>query len=544
LQTQLISASFGIEFSSIPSEGVQFMTVMTHRAQMSVDTFGYHSINQEHILMRLEEDSARDLVAEPGNFLIVAKDKDSTHIINSTLGAINYFYSIYGNQLWHGPTVLSVLRASKQKWAWNWDALGDVICFEHPVGNATLHPNVFRVPPGTVLRFASGRLDQVTVQPVMPAAAATPERAIDALLHELQLWLDEDLTLSASGGLDSRLILAACLALRRRPRLVVMGSKDSTDRQIVEIIADRFKLEICPVELGPQDYVSYCHDIVSITNGTNAAHHWHTYIYPIKAGLSKHNRFLVGTNGEFARTFFLNFGIVARTIDYLPHMVMPLYWSLRDKATRTFRPEEIVTFTPEFRHLFKSPAKIERCQRFARRCFGRGILERFDNFYLRERIPMKIGNGIAMYNSTTTAIMPLLCHRWVAEVAGLPRRWRLGDNWHRFAIQRLCPELLEIPEAGIAPLTPSRAPPLYWRPGRKDRQHIVPYVALGKWLRTPIVLALLREREHLFDEIMERAVLRRILDEQAAAGTRKDAVSHLLMMALWLEQVHKLGPTA
>lgn len=522
------------------------MSPTARRTRLSLSTFGYHRISPNHLARKLEAGRERELVFEPGNFVLAITEGDTTYIISSLFGAINYFYSVYAGRLWHGPTVLSVLEASGQPWAWNWEVLGDVICLQHSLGDATLHPNVFRVPPATVLRFARGRLTTANVaQPEqLRAEAASPERALEAFVDELQLWLGDEVILSASGGLDSRLLLAGCLALGRRPQLVVMGSAAATDRQIVHHLADRLQLPLHPVELSIQDYHTHARHITCLTNGTNSAHHWHTYLYPRLAGLTKDQHFLIGTNGEFARTFYLNLGIAARIIDHLPRTSLLLHWYLRDKARRTFRAREVARFAPGFGGVFRLPGQWTRWQRFTGRGSGRGILTKLDTFYLRERLQNFLGNGIAMYNDTTTALMPLLSERWVAQVAGLPRRWRLGDNWHRFAIARLCPQLLDAPEAGVAATTPPRAPPLYWRPGRKYRRSLVPYAPYQRLFRDPATLALLRARAHLFDDVMERSVLLDILDEQARAGTRDDALAHLFMMAFWLERIRELDTRA
>ena len=135
--------------------------------------------------------------------------------------------------------------------------------------------------------------------------------------------------------------------------------------------------------------------------------------------------------------------------------------------------------------------------------------------------------------------MPMLSRSWVERVAGLPRRWRLGDNWHRDAIAQLYPKLLEFPEEGIAAHTSRKAPPFYWRPGRKDKRSLVRYWPADLFTH-PDILEQIRARAVLLEEIIERRTLFDILDEQANQGTRKNAVSHLLMLAAWLEQIKSL----
>ncbi len=513
---------------------------LINRSACKITSHGYHSMSADFILSKIELGQTTELVLRPGNFVVVVEDETNTWIVSSLFGIINYYYSIYSNKLWHGPYVLSILKASWQEWKWNWEVLGDVICLQHSVGEETLHPNVTRLPPATVLHFTDGQLSQQTVfhPENVEAVPGGPAQALAAFTEELDRWLSDASILSASGGLDSRTLLAGMLAAGQRPDLVVMGPPNGTDRRIVEEIARKLRLPVTAVTLDIEDYIEGAEAIVYLTNGTTAAEHWHTYIYPRKAGLTQASEFFVGTNGEFARTHYADMGVLARTVDLFPQRSLNFYWRLREK--RPFRADEIQTLMPDFASPFTEQGMRSRRRRFTEKCVGQSILDRFDRFYLRERIPMFIGNGIALYNATTTALMPMLSRPWVERVAGLPRRWRLGGNWHRYALAQLYPKLLEFPEEGIAACTSREAPLLYWRPGRKNKGSIVRYWPSDLFTH-PAILEQIRARAGLLQEIIEPRTLFGILDEQTSRGTRNDAISHLMMLAFWLEQIKAHG---
>jgi asparagine synthase (glutamine-hydrolysing) len=511
-----------------------------NRAACTITSHGYHNMADDLILSKIERGRAIELTEQPGNFVIAVEDETNTWLISSLFGIINYYYSVYSSKIWHGAYLLPILKESGQKWKWNWEVLGDVICLQHSVGEGTLHPNVTRLPPATVLHFTDGQLSLETAfHPAnVEAMPGGPAHTLAAFTEELGRWLSKASILSASGGLDSRTLLAGMLAAGQRPHLVVTGPPDGTDRQIVEEIARKLDLPVTAVMLNIEDYIEGAEAIVHLTNGTTAAEHWHTYIYPRKAGLNKAEEFFVGTNGEFARTHYANMGLVARTVDLFPERSLNVYWRLREK--RPFRADEIKTLAPDFAAQFTKEGMRSRRRRFTERCVGQSILDRFDRFYLRERITNFIGNGIALYNATTTALMPMLSRPWVERVAGLPRRWRLGDNWHRYALAQLYPKLLEFPEEGIAAHTSREAPLLYWRPGRKNKGGIVPYWPSDLFTH-PAVLEQLGARADLLQEIVERRTLRGILDDQATRDTRGDAISHLMMLAFWLKQLKAHG---
>ena len=181
------------------------------------------------------------------------------------------------------------------------------------------------------------------------------------------------------------------LAAGRRPDLVVMGPPNGSDRQIVEAVAKKLDLPVTAVALDIEDYIEAAAEIVHLTNGTLPAEHWHAYIYPRKAGLTRTDGFFVGTNGEFARTHYANMGLLARIVDYFPERSLEFYWKLREK--RPFRADEINMLAPEFGALFTEGSMKSRRRRFAEKCVGGSVLDRFDRFYLRERLPTSSATG-------------------------------------------------------------------------------------------------------------------------------------------------------
>ena len=162
---------------------------------------------------------------------------------------------------------------------WNYTAVGDLFAVGHTLDDDTLTES--RPYSAPIIKEARGDLTALTV----------------SILKE-SITNQGDTVLSASGGFDSRLLLAALLHLGIRPRLLVCGPRGNFDRDVVEEIGRKFSLEVIAVELCAQDYVDHAERIVALTGGAKTARHWHTFLYPLKAGLDPGCNIVVGTNGE------------------------------------------------------------------------------------------------------------------------------------------------------------------------------------------------------------------------------------------------------
>jgi asparagine synthase (glutamine-hydrolysing) len=73
-------------------------------------------------------------------------------------------------------------------------------------------------------------------------------------------------------------------------------------------------------------------------------------------------------------------------------------------------------------------------------------------YYFEQRVPNFYANGIKMYMDSSQWRSPFHSRRWIDQIWNLPASWKLGSNWHRFAIAKNMPKLLEFPEEnGLVP---------------------------------------------------------------------------------------------
>lgn len=301
----------------------------------------------------------------------------------------------------------------------------------------------------------------------------------------------------------------------------------------MEAIGHQFGLKVRGIELATEDYLEAAAKISCATSGTKPAAHWHTYIFTAKSGVTPNDRLLVGANGEFVRTYYLDKGIMALAADFLlPGIALREFW--KRKAKPALKNEELCGVSSE-----AADSLCDRSAQVARLAGARpggSPLRQLDHFYLEERVRHFVGNGLALYGLSAAWRTPFLSVPWIAEAEKLPRKWKLGNNWHRHAIARLCHKLLDFPEEHVAPAMAKTHPPLYWLPSRRQQQ-TVGYADYEKVFRDERILSLLLDHANDVSDLIDPGIIEKIVAEQRISGTRQRAVSILLALAVWRRSV-------
>ena len=362
---------------------------------------------------------------------------------------------------------------------WNYTAVGDLLAFDHTLGDDTLtESRPYSVP---LIEEVRGDLTALTVS-ILQESITNPRSIV----------------LSASGGFDSRLLLAALLHLGIRPRLMVCGPRGNFDRDVVEQMGRKLSLEVTAVELCAQDYVDHAERIVEVTGGTKAARHWHTFLYPLKAGLDTDCNIVVGANGESMRSYYFDRGLISNATRVLPsEPLLRRFW--RKRAKNPFRTEQLQGLSAPLREELCGQGLRRRIDRLVAASRGGDFLSSLDHFYYHQRVKNFIGNGLKLYRQFGEVIAPMTDRRWVAVAKSMPRRQKLGSRWHRQAIEKLCPELLSFPEQGTGRPMAVTPDPLYWK---KKRGVGPPYADYANWLRSPAFSDMVTNRRDSIRELM------------------------------------------
>jgi hypothetical protein len=502
--------------------------------ETSVEVFGYCHAPPARIAALIDSGNARDVVHLGGNFVIVATKGNEVWIVTSAYGVVGYFFSTGPGWFAHGQTVSDVLDHCAVDWKWNYQALADLFALEHITGCDTLHADIQRTPAASVFHWDGRALERWSATwaeiHAPYEARGSASRMVEILCEEVARNAGSSPVVSASGGFDSRVLLAALLAAGAKPELIVQGYPTSTDRVVVEAIGRRFGLTVRAIEPTVEDYLRCAERVCRATNGTKPAGHWHTYIYPAKAALQSHESLFVGANGEFVRTYYLDKGVVARAADCLPPRVgLEAFWKRKTKPQ--FKGQDFSGLSSGLAGQLRDGSGLQ-VSRLANARPDGSFLRQLDHFYLKERVRHFIGNGLTLYGLSARWAAPFLSPAWVAEADKLPRRWKLGSNWHRYAIARLCPDLLEFPEEKVAATMARRHPRLYWLPSRR-RQKVVPYVDYKAVFADERLLSVLLDHAADIGDLIDESFVRDIVHEHRTSGTRQRTVSTLLGLAVW-----------
>lgn len=505
----------------------------------TVHVYGWCGLSDETIVRSVGTGRAADVTTAPGEFVAVVTSGDETTLISSMYGIWIHFYAILGGRLFHADTVEEVVRLAGLAWEWNWRAVADVALLEHTLGDDTLHPAVRRVPAGAVLTFAAGHLTTRVVDwdVVHPRGTCSPTEALRAFNLAIDSGADDRAVVSLSGGFDSRVILSSFLRRGFKPRAVSLGYADSTDVVIARAICDRFGLELRTVALEPTDYLNHAETISRLTSGTKTFANWHTYLYPLKLGCSATDRLWVGSNGEFARSFYFDKGAVARLADgFHLRAVFDAYW--RFKLKPIFRPAEIAGLCAPLQTEFGPDAQAARRLRLIAGCPGH-FLDGLDRLYLGQRVRTFIANGVRLYAGVTRCQLPFLDQEWVRSAWRLPRMWKIGSNWHRYALAKNCPELLAFPEEGRYPKMASKAPVLYWRP-LGARKTITGYVNYSNWFQQGPIAEHFLLLSKQGSGIIESSTSLGVYQDHQVTAKRTRALSFLLGLLTWESRTRRL----
>lgn len=453
----------------------------------------------EHPPGSLESDS---LARADGHFALVAEEGPTQALYASHDGVTQVFYATAGGRFYWGTTVTEVAQKAGLPWRWNYEALGDFAVFGHLLGSSTLHSDVTRVGAGELVQWDGKSVkSSVIPRPVYDSIRHPADDAIDILVDSVRNQTNPDDVISISAGFDSRLILAAHLFLGLRPRLLVIGPSEATDVSISKAIAEKFELDIQQVELSGSTMLKERFDIARATSGTKTAENWHTYEY---VAISGHKEGIwIGSNGEFARTFFVDRGIPFVAANALGQIGVNQFW--KAKLSRTAIPDNMApTLSAPFADsLVSMEPRLKRLHDlFPHRSLG--LVN--DSLYL-ERVRQFIANGLRLVSLNAVPKTPFLDARWIDAIRRCPRRQKLGNWWHRYAIGKLAPGLLDFPFDTTN--IPMRTNPgmRYWC-GRSSHSVNIPYFEYGLWFKQPAFIdALSQAMPHIDDLFKERPKL-------------------------------------
>ena len=320
-----------------------------------------------------------------------------------------------------------------------------------PIGNDTIFAELKTLGPGRVLALSEDGIRAHVAPRPLPAVEAMPLEARVAAHRDRLLSVASDhvkafrdnVRCALSGGLDSRLALAALRAAGCRPRLFVYGGPGSRDVRIARNIAEAEGLEIEWVDkeawraVTPDEYPDQVERNFQLydglpnygelfENGANAA---------ARAARHKGGALSVsGGCGEIFRNFF-------------------------------FLPDRPFSAASVARTFFARYAKDDVTDAFDERLFLRGLEDKIlaaldrrgdrgrlprhliEQIYPRVRCRAIFGREISLETWYGAYLMPFLDHRLVAEAMKLPLGLKNAGRFEAKLLAAIDPALARHPSA-------------------------------------------------------------------------------------------------
>jgi len=481
-------------------------------------------------------DSLRDV---GGEYILILEGGNECALITSPVGAMHYYYYYDGNRFFHGDKIIDILNQATIPWHWNWSALGDLCQLENLTDNQTLHASIRRVPPGTFLYHKNGQLnlDVKCYIDSIPSLRPDPNAAVEAMNQEVATWSGNNPYLSLSGGFDSRVILGSMLQQGIKPNLITMGNDHCSDVRTAKAIASEYNLTHDLIRINIDDFFEHAPRISYLTNGTKAACHWHTYLYPLKAQIPTESSFFVGTLGEFARSYYFDKGQLGRLAELNPNWALQKFWNMKLNRHPTFLASELPALNDKFAEQLYPAGINSRVDRLTSYCKTQ-FLPGLTRYYFEQRVPNFYANGIKMYTDSSQWRSPFHSRRWIDQIWNLPVSWKLGSNWHRYAIAKNMPKLLEFTEEnGFVPNKMlAKAPPLYWTSAMR-RTPYISYDLSSEWYRDPRLQDFIYSNRKSIDNIIDPALVATILLNHKSGDDRTRTLAFLLTMIYWKQNL-------
>lgn len=470
-----------------------------------------------------------------GEYTIVYTKGEFVCIITSPIGAIQYFYYYDGNRFFHGEEIVKIARDAKLQWEWDYESLGDLCELENLTGERTLHKRIKRVPPFSVVKYDK-RLNIYSTKLIstFDQVISRPTDAVEIINKEIVKWVSLSPFISLSGGFDSRVILSSMLYNSIYPTVVTVGEDESTDVKVARAITKKYGLEHRVVQLALTDLLENSENIARITNGSKPTCHWNTYLYPKKASVPRDQSFYVGTLGEFARNYYCDKGIAALFLDGMPHGVQSKFWRQKILRHQGFRSNELSMLSEKLNVELCWEGIIKRAQRNSIFSGKTGFIEAGTRYYLEQRVPNFYANGIKMYNSTSNWRSPFHNVEWLNKIWNLNETWKLGSNWHRLAIRKNWPDLMNFPEEKgfLKNRMMNRAVPFYWLP-MMQRSKYRTYDQSREWYKSNEIRELMMDNRQFLSELMEIGLIEKVLNQHKTAGDRTKTISFLLTVVFF-----------
>ena len=239
----------------------------------------FNNENDPEFCLHSYEDYGIDFVKNlNGSFVFLICDlrENKIIIVNDRYGLRPLYYAINNGKLLFSSEVKAILEDKSFKKELNDETVADFIAFGEILGNKTFFNGVELIPPASVFTYCDGKysIDQYWNFVYTPDYTLSKEDIVDKLLKsfkkavEIRLKDNYKYGLSLSGGLDSRLIVAAIdKNMRHNITTFTFGPLNCSDVKIGKKVSSEAGMKHKAVKLTPENIIENAEDVIYLTDG-------------------------------------------------------------------------------------------------------------------------------------------------------------------------------------------------------------------------------------------------------------------------------------
>ena len=214
-----------------------------------------------------------------GQFSLLLWDdrENKVFLVSDRFGSRPLYYSQEGGELFVAPEGKAILAASGRPLELDYQAVANHFSFSRAwLASNTFFKGVRRLPPATITTWQGGSVTMDTYwrpeyRPVPKVEGRFLDDFVEAFRQANRAWMDKGIKtgMALSGGLDSRSVLAAVEAERRKslPSFNWGVGRDNSETVVANEVADALQSPWNFVDLTPRSFLEKSFEAVRINEG-------------------------------------------------------------------------------------------------------------------------------------------------------------------------------------------------------------------------------------------------------------------------------------